>query len=234
MLVQSGWLHAVRARIAAPSNDTPTCLDSTSKGKVIDFFVVSEELHPVVRTVMVDERPTVTRTQRSVVPTLEGVKRGRLVQRLRKPARLPRIESYAELHEMLNECEQREDSDAVVRATLGGAALQWGRTVETEVLGRYDLVHECKHPDKVTVCITRQQQLVVRRGPGPACEAAPWNLARSGTVICNVHRRYLQLALTFLRTTSPQCGAQAEKPVAMDRREATGGAANLRAGGWSD
>ena len=45
VLQQSGWLHAVRARIAAPSSDTPMCLDSTGKGKVIDFFVVSEELH---------------------------------------------------------------------------------------------------------------------------------------------------------------------------------------------
>ena len=52
VLEQSGWLHAVRACIAAPSNDTPTCLDSTGKGKVIDFFVVSEELHPFVRTVV--------------------------------------------------------------------------------------------------------------------------------------------------------------------------------------
>ena len=39
VLDQSVWLHAVRARIAAPSNDTPTCLDSTHRGKVIDFFV---------------------------------------------------------------------------------------------------------------------------------------------------------------------------------------------------
>ena len=29
VLEQSGWLHAVRARIAAPNNDTPTCFDST-------------------------------------------------------------------------------------------------------------------------------------------------------------------------------------------------------------
>ena len=70
-------LEAERARIAAPSNDTPTCLGTTGKGKVIDFFVVSEELHPFVRTLAVDERPTVIRTHRPVVLTLEGVKRGR-------------------------------------------------------------------------------------------------------------------------------------------------------------
>ena len=45
VLQQSGWLHAVRARTAAPCNATPTCLESMGKGRVIDFFVVSEELH---------------------------------------------------------------------------------------------------------------------------------------------------------------------------------------------
>ena len=44
VLEQSCWLHAVRARIAAPSNDT------AGKGKVIGFFVVSEELDPFVRS----------------------------------------------------------------------------------------------------------------------------------------------------------------------------------------
>ena len=50
-----------------------------------------EELHPFVGTVAADERPTVTRTHRLVVLTMEGVKRGRPVQRLRRPTRLPRI-----------------------------------------------------------------------------------------------------------------------------------------------
>ena len=72
--LQPGW------RCARAVNDTPTCLDSTGNGKVINFFVVTEELHPFVRTVMVDERPTVIRTHRPVVLTLEGVKRGRLVK----------------------------------------------------------------------------------------------------------------------------------------------------------
>ena len=62
---QPGWRCAravrlasrkVRARIAAPSSDTPTCLDSSGKGKVIDFFVVSEELLTFVRTVAVDDK----------------------------------------------------------------------------------------------------------------------------------------------------------------------------------
>ena len=130
-------------RIAAPSHDTPTCLDSTGKGKVIDFFVVSEELYSFVKTVAVDERPTVMRTHRWVVLTLEGVKREigpKAMQAcqaskactsgpLRKPP------SCAELIGMISECGQRNHSDAVVRTTLDEAALQWGRTVETEVLG---------------------------------------------------------------------------------------------------
>ena len=91
VLEQSGWLHAVRARIAAPNNDTPTCFDSTDKGMGIDFFVVSEELHPFVKEVAVDDSPTIIRTHRLVVSTLEEVKRGRLVQRLRRPARLPMV-----------------------------------------------------------------------------------------------------------------------------------------------
>ena len=53
--------------------------------------------------------------------------------------------TYAVCLDMLSECEQREHSDAVVRATLDEAALQWRRMVETEVLGRYDLVDEEKY-----------------------------------------------------------------------------------------
>ena len=55
---------------------------------------------------------------------------------------------------MLSECGQREHSDAVVRATLDEAALQWGRTVETEVLGRYDLVGDETYTGRATVPIT--------------------------------------------------------------------------------
>ena len=147
VLEQSGWLHAVRARIAAPSNDTPTGLDSTGKGKVIDFFVISEELHPFVKTVAVDEKPTVIRTHRPVVLTLEGVKRERLVHTLRRPASLPTTAPVGPSRRprvtlMLSECGQQEHSDAVVRATLDEAARPWGRTVEPEVLGRYDFVDE--------------------------------------------------------------------------------------------
>ena len=85
VLEQSGWLHAQRARTVAPSNETPTCLDSTDKGRVIDFFV-SEELHPVIEEVAVDDRPRVICTHQPVVLALEGVQRGRLVPRLRRPA----------------------------------------------------------------------------------------------------------------------------------------------------
>ena len=49
VLEQSGWLHAVRAPISAPSNETPTFLDSTGRGRLIDFFVVSESCTPLSR-----------------------------------------------------------------------------------------------------------------------------------------------------------------------------------------
>ena len=91
LLELSGWLHAVRARIAAPCNETPTCLDSTGKGKVIEIFVVSQELHVFLKEVAADDSPTFIRTHRPVVLTLEGVKRGRLVQRLCRLARLSRV-----------------------------------------------------------------------------------------------------------------------------------------------
>ena len=91
MIEQPGWLHAVRARFSARANDTPTCLDSTSKGKVIDFFVVSEELRPFVRTVMVDERPTVPRTHWPFVLTLEGVKRGPKAAQACQAPRVPPV-----------------------------------------------------------------------------------------------------------------------------------------------
>ena len=45
VLEQSGWLRAVRARVAAPSNDTPACLDSDRQRQGHRFFVVSEEVH---------------------------------------------------------------------------------------------------------------------------------------------------------------------------------------------
>ena len=128
-LGQPGWLHAVRARIAAPSSGTPTCSDcSSGEGKVIDFFVVSEELHSFVKTVAVDARPTVIRTHKRVVPMLEGVKRGRLVQRPRRPARPPRTAQVGPSRrplDTLSECGQQEHSNAGVRATLGDA--RWKR-----------------------------------------------------------------------------------------------------------
>ena len=125
---------------------------------------------------------------------------------------------------MVGECEQREHSDAVVRATLHEAALQSGCTVETQVLSRYDLVHQEKYTGRVTVPTTRQQQLLVRRGPGSAAggEAALWNLLvqRIGALrSVRGHPRpgVAQSSATYvvksaacvgiLRTSRPQCGA---------------------------
>ena len=79
---------------------------------------------------------------------------------------------------MPSECGQREHSDAVVPSTLDEPALQWWRTVEADVLGQYDLGDEEQYTGRVTVYITRQQRLLVKRGPGPAAggEAALCNL----------------------------------------------------------
>ena len=106
---------------------------------------------------------------------------------------------------MLSEREQQEHSDGVVRATL-----------ETEVLGRYDLVDAEKYTSRVTVPTTRQQQLLVRRGPGPAAGWRSCNhqvqrigalrsvLARAPTdrgrdVICNIRRKICSLRWHFSR-----------------------------------
>ena len=104
---------------------------------------------------------------------------------------------------------------------------------ETEVLGRYDLVDEEKYTGRVTAPTTRQHQVLVRRGPGPAAggEAALWNLcaAWGREVNCNIRRKNCCSRWHF--SHNPPA---AEKPVAMDGREAAGDAANLHAGGWSD
>ena len=221
MCLSSQAVSTQDARALLRRATTPTCLDSTGKGKVIDFFAISEELHPFVRTVVVDERPTVIRTHWSVVPTLAGVKRGRLVLRLRRPARLRvapvgpsrRRPSCAELLDMLSECE----SDAVMRATLDEAALQLGRTVETEVLGLHDLVDEEKYTGRVTgangATSSASGQAWTRAGRERG-EAALWNLlvqrigalrsvlsraptARCGTVICNICRIFCGLRWHF-------------------------------------
>ena len=115
---------------------------------------------------------------------------------------------------MMRRCGQWEHSDDVVREALDEAALQWGRTMETEVLGRYDLVDEEKYTGRVTVPIMRQQQLLVRRGLAicAACDG-------------------------ISRTTRPRCGAGGRaggKSLALDGSEAAGRAANLHGVGWSD
>ena len=87
VLEQSGWLHALRARIGAPSNNTHTCLDSKGKRRGMDFFVVSEALHPFVKHVPVDDNSMVIHTHRPVALTLEEVTSGRLVRRHCRHAR---------------------------------------------------------------------------------------------------------------------------------------------------
>ena len=75
-------------------------------------------------------------------------------------------------------CVERHHSDAPVRTALDEAAFRWGRTVETEVLERYDPIDEEKYTGRMAVSTTRQQQLLVRRGTGPVAggEEALWNL----------------------------------------------------------
>ena len=119
---------------------------------------------------------------------------------------------------MVRKCGERDHSDAAVRTTLDEAALQWGRTKETEVVGRYDLIDAEKYTRRVAVPTPRQQQLVVRRRPGPLAggEAALRKLpvqrigalrstlarvpsAKGGSVVCNIRTsRDLQLAMELL------------------------------------
>ena len=129
------------------------------------------------------------------------------------------------------------------------------RTVETEVLGRCDRVDEEKYTDRVTAPTTRQKQLLVRREPGPVAgaEVALWNLLaqRIGDLrsVCDdthgqgvaqssaTHVEKWQLAMAFLARLARNVGLVAElaeKPVAVDGREAAGGAADMHAGSWSD
>ena len=67
-----------------------------------------------------------------------------------------------------------------MRIALDEAALRWCRIVETEVLGRYDLVDEEKYTGMVAVPTTRHKQLLVRRGQGLRREAK----RRSGSEPC--------------------------------------------------
>ena len=100
-----------------------------------------------------------------------------LAQRLRRPARLPRIEpvspsrrppSYAEVLDMLSECGKQEHSDSMVARNAG----RWIRRVGTEVLGRYEpFVDVEKYSGSVTAPTKRQQQLLFRRGRSTAGRA---------------------------------------------------------------
>ena len=122
---------------------------------------------------------------------------------------------------MLSECE----SDAMMRATLHEAALQLGRTVETEVLGRHDLVDEEKCTGRVTgannATASASGQAWTRAGRGrrsctpespgathrsPALRPFEGPTARCGTVVCNI-RRKIAACVGILRTTRQQCGA---------------------------
>ena len=82
VLEESGWLHAIRARIAAPRLDGQRQGHRFLRGFGLDA--------PLCLPVAADQSSTVIRTHRQVVLTLEGLKRRRLVQRLYRPARLVR------------------------------------------------------------------------------------------------------------------------------------------------
>ena len=99
---------------------------------------------------------------------------------------------------MLSECGQQEHSHTMVRAQ------RWTR------LPYNGDAHTCR----VTALSTRQQQLLVRRGPGLAAGGALWNLlvqrigalrsvlartptARGRKVICNIRRKLCSLRWHF-------------------------------------
>ena len=147
------------AGIAAPSDDTPTCLDSTGKGKGHRLLYRRSCTRLSERWWMTkDPQSFALRGQSCQRWSWAGSKAAQACQAPKGctcgPSR--RHPSYAELLDMPSECGQQEHSNAVVRATLDEAALQWRRMVETEVFGRYDLVDEEKYTGRATVSITRQ------------------------------------------------------------------------------
>ena len=99
-------------------------------------------------------------------------------------------------------------------ATLDEAALQWGRTVETEVLGREDLVDEKKYTGRVAVPITRQQQLLVRRGQDRLRAAKP----HSGIFWC-----FVSEAFAACLRGHPWPGVAASSATYVARSAACGG-----------
>ena len=113
-----------RARIAAPSNDTPTCLDSACNSKVIYFFVVSEELHPFVRTVANDDRQSYAFTGRLSNAGWSKAREARPKATQACQAAPVGTPICVEVLVLLRKCGQREHSDGVVRETLDEAAVQ--------------------------------------------------------------------------------------------------------------
>ena len=210
-----------------------------------------------------NDRPTIMRTHQPVVLTLEGVKRGRLVQRLKRPTRLPRIApvgpsrrtpSNDVLLGMMRECEHQTHSDAVVRATLDEAALQCGRTVETEVLGR-DTLSTRKNTQAGWQCPSRDSDSSWSGAGRTGCGRRSRTLETSGASYrrpsqhaCEgIHgqglqhhlqhtSQDLQPAVAFL--SRPARAAELVDELAQgvgtkDGCKAAGGAANLHASGWS-
>ena len=242
---QSGWLHAARVRVAAPSNDTSTWLDSAvyslQAKKVIHFFVVSEELHSSVRTVPVDENPTVIRTHQLVVSTQEwsaGFWSGR-------------PPSFAEVLDMVSECGQREPwcAQRWTRLPCNGSA-RWkrkssaGTTLSTRTGTKAGW--QCLH-----ATATASDQAWTWTGRGRRrCTLELTGAARRTLAQRACEGTHGQGSQSHLQHTSQDLQPKlaffarparyvelveelAEKFGAMDGREAPGCAANLHAGGWS-
>ena len=104
-----------------------------------------------------DDNPTVIRTHRSVA-NAGGCETRAACPKATQAIQAPNCctswpfeetSSYDAVLEMVN----------VLRAALVGSS---GRTVETEVLGRCDLINEETYTGRVAVPTTRQQQLLSR------------------------------------------------------------------------
>ena len=81
----------------------------------------------------------------------------------------PELRCGARHGDMVSTCKR---AAPLGRTALDEVAMRCGRTVETDVFGRHDLADEEKYAGRVAVPTTRQQQLSVRRAPGPAAGGA--------------------------------------------------------------
>ena len=255
VLEQSGWLHEVRARVAAPSNDTPTCLDSTGKGKVIDFFVVSEELQSLLtKTPHSHTHSPACGFNAGGSEAWEASPKAAQARQASKDCTSGPVEETAP--------EQRWSAWHAERVrateTLGrrGAHNTGRGGPATGTHSRNDSPRPVrpgrrgKYTGRVAVPITRQQQLLARRGPGAASggEAALWNAlvqrigALSSMLAKSTHgqglQRHLQhtsqdllLVMAFL---APPRDVELVEELAQKFGAVDGCKAADCTGGWSD